>query len=110
MEKKFEVKDLAIIISDDKYGERLLPFLKEFTAVKFNSGEVLTSKERVDIIKKYKDMHSKDNLIFVIKDNRMYVDIYREEDFPMYEYFMGNAIIYNSIREFLLCADEWISE
>ena len=110
MEKKFEVKDLAIIISDDKYGERLLPFLKEFTAVKFNSGEVLTSKERVDIIKKYKDMHSKDNLIFVIKDNRMYVDIYREGCLPMYEYFMGNAIIYNSIREFLLCADEWISE
>ena len=110
MEKKFEVKDLAIIISDDKYGERLLPFLKEFTAVKFNSGEVLTSKERVDIIKRYKDMHSKDNLIFVIKDNRMYVDIYREGCLPMYEYFMGNAIIYNSIREFLLCADEWISE
>ena len=110
MEKKFEVKDLAIIISDDKYGERLLPFLKEFTAVKFNSGEVLTSKERVDIIKKYKDMHSKDNLMFVIKDNRMYVDIYREGCLPMYEYFMGNAIIYNSIREFLLCADEWISE
>ena len=110
MEKKFEVKDLAIIISDDKYGERLLPFLKEFTAVKFNSGEVLTSKERVDIIKKYKDMHSKDNLIFVIKDNRMYVDIYREGCLLMYKYFMGNAIIYNSIREFLLCADEWISE
>ena len=55
-------------------------------------------------------MHSKDNLIFVIKDNRMYVDIYREGCLPMYEYFMGNAIIYNSIREFLLCADEWISE
>ena len=110
MEKKFEVKDLAIIISDDKYGERLLPFLKEFTAVKFSGGESLTSKERVDIIKKYKDMHSKDNLIFVIKDNRMYVDIYREGCLPMYEYFMGNAIIYNSIREFLLCADEWISE
>ena len=73
MEKKFEVKDLAIIISDDKYGERLLPFLKEFTAVKFNSGEVLTSKERVDIIKKYKDMHSKDNLIFVIKDINMMI-------------------------------------
>lgn len=110
MEKKFEVKDLAIIISDDKYGERLLLFLKEFTVVKFNSGEVLTSKERVDIIKKYKDMHSKDNLIFVIKDNRMYVDMYREGDLPMYEYFMGNATIYNSIREFLLSKDEWISE
>lgn len=105
---RYLVKDLAIIISDDKYGERLLLFLKEFTAVKFNSGEVLTSKERVDIIKKYKDMHSKDNLIFVIKDNRMYVDMYREGDLPMYEYFMGNATIYNSIREFLLSEDEWI--
>ena len=110
MEKKFEVKDLAIIISDDKCGERLLPFLKEFTAVKFSGGESLASKERVDIIKKYKDMHSKDNLIFVIKDNRMYVDMYREGDLPMYKYFMGNATIYNSIREFLLCKDEWISK
>ncbi len=108
MEKKFEVKDLAIIISDDKYGERLLPFLKEFTAVKFNSGESLTSKERADIIKKYKDMHSKDNLIFVIKDNRMYVDMYRERDLQMYEYFMGNATIYNSIRDFLLDFDNCI--
>ena len=110
MEKKFEVKDLAIIISDDKYGERLLPFLKEFTAVKFSGGESLTSKERVDIIKKYKDMHSKDNLIFVIKDNRMYVDMYREEDFPMYKAFLNCAKIYDSVREFLLCKDEWISE
>ena len=108
MKKKFEVKDLAIIISDDKYGERLLPFLKEFTAVKFNSGESLTSKERADIIKKYKDMHSKDNLIFVIKDNRMYVDMYRERDLQMYKYFMGNATIYNSIRDFLLDFDNCI--
>ena len=108
MEKKFEVKDLAIIISDDKYGERALSFLKEFTVVKFNSGEVLTSKERMNIIKKYKDMHSKDNLIFVIKDNRMYIDMYHEGDLSMYKYFMGNATIYNSIREFLLCAEEWI--
>ena len=108
MEKKFEVKDLAIIISDDKYGERALSFLKEFTVVKFNSGEVLTSKERMNIIKKYKDMHSKDNLIFVIKDNRMYIDMHHEGDLSMYKYFMGNATIYNSIREFLLCAEEWI--
>ena len=110
MEKKLEVKNIAIITSDDKYGEKLLNFLDEFTAVKFNSGEVLTSKNMEDIIKEYKDDNPKNNLIFVIKDNRMYVDIYREEDFPMYKAFLNCAKIYDSVREFLLCKDEWISE
>ena len=110
MEKKLEVKNIAIITSDDKYGEKLLNFLDEFTAVKFNSGEVLTSKNMDDIIKEYKNDNPKNNLIFVIKDNRMYVDIYREEDFPMYKAFLNCAKIYDSVREFLLSKDEWISE
>lgn len=108
MTKKLEVKDLAVIASDDKYGEKLLNFLDEFTAVKFNSGEVLTFKNMKDIIKEYKDDNPKNNLIFVIKDNRMYVDMYREEDFPMYKAFLNCAKIYDSVREFLLCKDEWI--
>ena len=110
MEKKIEVKDLAIIASDDKYGEKLLNFLDEFTAVKFNSGEVLTSKAMADIIKEYKDEHPKDNLIFVIRDNRMYTDMYYEEDLPMYKAFLNCDKIYDSVREFLLCKDEWINE
>ena len=108
MEKKIEVKDLAIIASDDKYGEKLLNFLDEFTAVKFNSGEVLTSKAMADIIREYKDRYPKDNLIFVIRDNRMYTDMYYEEDFPMYKAFLNCARIYDSVREFLLSKDEWI--
>ena len=75
MKKRIEVKDLAIIASDDKYGEKLLNFLDEFTAVKFNSGDVLTSKAMADIIREYKDRHPKDNLIFVIRDNKMYTEI-----------------------------------
>ena len=110
MEKKIEVKDLAIIASDDKYGEKLLNFLDEFTAVKFNSGDALTSKAMADIIKEYKDRYPKDNLIFVIRDNRMYTDMYYEKDFPMYKAFLNCAKIYDSVREFLLCKDEWISE
>ena len=110
MEKKLEVKNIAIITSDDKYGEKLLNFLDEFTAVKFNSGEVLTSKNMKDIIKEYKDDNPKDDLIFVIKNNRMYVDIYYEKDLPMYKAFLNCAKIYDSVREFLLCKDEWISE
>lgn len=108
MEKKIEVKDLAIIASDDKYGEKLLNFLDEFTAVKFNSGDTLTSKAMADIIKEYKDRYPKDNLIFVIRDNRMYTDMYYEEDLPMYKAFLNCARIYDSVREFLLCKDEWI--
>ena len=108
MEKKIEVKDLAIIASDDKYGEKLLNFLDEFTAVKFNSGDALTSKAMADIIREYKDRYPKDNLIFVIRDNRMYTDMYYEEDFPMYKAFLNCAKIYDSVREFLLSKDEWI--
>ena len=108
MKKGIEVKDLAIIASDDKYGEKLLNFLDEFTAVKFNSGDTLTSKAMADIIREYKDRYPKDNLIFVIRDNRMYTDMYYEEDFPMYKAFLNCARIYYSVREFLLCKDEWI--
>ena len=110
MEKKIEVKDLAIIASDDKYGEKLLNFLDEFTAVKFNSGDPLTSKAMADIIKEYKNEHPKDNLIFVIRDNRMYTDMYYEEDLPMYKAFLNCDKIYDSVREFLLSKDEWIVE
>ena len=108
MKKGIEVKDLAIIASDDKYGEKLLNFLDEFTVVKFNSGDTLTSKAMADIIKEYKDIHPKDNLIFVIRDNRMYTDMYYEEDFPMYKAFLNCDRIYDSVREFLLSKDEWI--
>ena len=108
MKKGIEVKDLAIIASDDKYGEKLLNFLDEFTAVKFNSGDALTSKAMADIIREYKDRYPKDNLIFVIRDNRMYTDMYYEEDFPMYKAFLNCARIYDSVREFLLSKDEWI--
>ena len=107
MEKKLEVKNIAIITSDDKYGEKLLKFLDEFTAVKFNSGEVLTSKNMGNIIKEYKDDNPKNNLIFIIKNNRMYADIYNEKDLPMYKTY-ADAKIYDSVREFLLCKDEWI--
>ena len=110
MTKKLEVKDMAIITSDDKYGEKLLSFLDEFTSVKFNSGDDLTSKAMADIIREYKDRYPKDNLIFVIRDNRMYTDMYYEEDFPMYKAFLNCAKIYDSVREFLLCKDEWIIE
>ena len=108
MKKKIEVKDLAIIASDDKYGEKLLNFLDEFTAVKFNSGDALTSKAMADIIREYKDRYPKDNLIFVIRDNRMYTDMYYEEDLPMYKAFLNCDKIYDSVREFLLSKDEWI--
>ena len=108
MKKGIEVKDLAIIASDDKYGEKLLNFLDEFTVVKFNSGDDLTSKAMADIIREYKDRYPKDNLIFVIRDNRMYTDMYYEEDLPMYKAFLNCDKIYDSVREFLLCKDEWI--
>lgn len=108
MTKKLEVKDMAIITSDDKYGEKLLSFLDEFTSVKFNSGDSLTSKAMADLIKEYKYMHPENNLIFVIIDNRMYTDLYYEGDFLVYKTLLKCDRIYESVREFLLCKDEWI--
>lgn len=110
MEKKLEIKNLAIIASDDKYGEKLLNFLEEFTAVKFNSGDTLTSKAMAELIKEHKDRHPKNNLIFTINNNKMYIDVYYKENLPIYKTFIGGATIYDSIREFLLCKDDWIKE
>ena len=110
MTKKLEVKDMAIITSDDKYGEKLLSFLDEFTSVKFNSGDSLTSKAMADLIKEYKYRHPENNLIFVIIDNRMYTDIYYEGDFLVYKTLLKCDRIYDSVREFLLCKDEWIKK
>ena len=107
MTKKLEVKDIAIITSDDKYGEKLLSFLDEFTSVKFNSGDSLTSKVMLNTIKDFKDEYPNDDLIFIIKNNRAYLEIYHKNERQKYMMFVVNTI-YDSVRDFLLCKDEWI--
>ena len=109
MTKKLEVKDLAVITSDDKYGEKLLNFLDEFTAVKFNSGDSLISKVMFNTIKDFKDEYPNDDLIFVIKNNRAYLEIYHKNERQIYMMF-GVNVIYDSVRDFLLDKDEWIRE
>ena len=105
MTKKLE--DIAIITSDDKYGEKLLSFLDEFTSVKFNSGDSLTSKVMLNTIKDFKDEYPNDDLIFIIKNNRAYLEIYHKNERQKYMMFVVNTI-YDSVRDFLLCKDEWI--
>ena len=109
MEKKLEIKNLGIVTSDDKYGEKLLSFLDEFTVVKFNSGDNLISKDIAEQIKELKEKYPKDNLVFVVMNSRMYVDIYIKDGLQRYKSVMGGKI-YSSVREFLLSKDEWIKE
>lgn len=109
MTKKLEIKDIAIITSDDKYGEKLLSFLDEFTAVKFNSGDSLTSKLVFEAIKYLKDESPNGNLVFIIRDNRAYFEMYDEEVEELYM-MLGIDIVYDSVRDFLLDRDKWIKE
>lgn len=107
MEKKLEVKDMAIIASDDDFGEKLLAFLNEFTEVKFNSGHSLDDVLVREAMEFRVENEPKDTkFIFLIKDNKLFFDVYcPDEDYSMYV-----PKIYDSVRDFLLCKDEWISE
>lgn len=107
MEKKLEVKDIAIIASDDDFGEKLLAFLNEFTEVKFNSGHSLDDEQVREAMEFRVENEPKDTkFIFLIKDNKLFFDVYcPDEDYSMYV-----PKTYDSVRDFLLCKDEWISE
>lgn len=107
MEKKLEVKDMAIIASDDDFGEKLLAFLNEFTEVKFNSGHSLDDVLVREAMEFRVENEPKDTkFIFLIKDNKLFFDVYcPDEDYSMYV-----PKTYDSVRDFLLCKDEWISE
>lgn len=107
MEKKLEVKDMAIIASDDDFGEKLLAFLNEFTEVKFNSGHSLDDVLVREAMEFRTENEPKDTkIIFLIKDNKLFFDVYcPDEDYSMYA-----PKTYDSVRDFLLCKDEWISD
>lgn len=107
MEKKLEVKDMAIIASDDDFGEKLLAFLNEFTEVKFNSGHSLDDVLVREAMEFRTENEPKDTkFIFLIKDNKLFFDVYcPDEDYSMYA-----PKTYDSVRDFLLCKDEWISD
>lgn len=105
MEKKLEVKDMAIIASDDDFGEKLLAFLNEFTEVKFNSGHSLDDVLVREAMEFRTENEPKDTkFIFLIKDNKLFFDVYcPDKDYSMYA-----PKTYDSVRDFLLCKDEWV--
>lgn len=106
MEKKLEIKDIAIIASDDEFGEKLLIFLNEFTEVKFNSGHSLDDElVREAMEYRVQDEPSDVKFIFLIKDNKLFFDVYcPDEDYSIY----GLPKTYDSIRDFLLDFDNCI--
>lgn len=106
MEKKLEVKDVAIIASDDDFGEKLLAFLNEFTEVKFSSGHSLDDELVREALEYRIENEPKDTkFIFLIKDNELFFDVYcPDKDYSMYKL----PKTYDSVRDFLLDKDEWI--
>lgn len=106
MEKKLEVKDMAIIASDDDFGEKLLAFLNEFTEVKFNSGNSLDDELVREAMEFRIENEPKDTkFIFLIKDNKLFFDVYcPDKDYSMYEL----PKTYDSVRDFLLDFDNCI--
>ena len=106
MEKKLEVKDVAIIASDDEFGEKLLIFLNEFTEVKFNSGHSLDDELVREAMEYRTENEPKDTkFIFLIKDNKLFFDVYYpNEDYSIYEL----PKTYDSVRDFLLDFDNCI--
>ena len=106
MEKKLEIKDVAIIASDDGFGEKLLAFLNEFTEVKFNSGHSLDDELVRESMEYRIENEPKDTkFIFLIKDNKLFFDVYHpNEDYSIYEL----PKTYDSVRDFLLDFDNCI--
>lgn len=106
MEKKLEIKDVAIIASDDEFGEKLLTFLNEFTEVKFNSGHSLDDElVREAMEYRIEDEPNDVSFIFLIKDNKLFFDVYYpNEDYSIYQL----PKTYDSIRDFLLDFDNCI--
>lgn len=106
MEKKLEIKDVAIIASDDEFGEKLLAFLNEFTEVKFNSGHSLDDEfVREAMEYRIEDEPKDTKFIFLIKDNKLFFGVYYpDEDCSIYEL----PKTYDSVRDFLLDFDNCI--
>ena len=106
MKKKLEIKDVAIITSDDEFGEKLLAFLNEFTEVKFNSGHSLDDELVREVMEYRIENEPKDTkFIFLIKDNKLFFDVYYpNEDYSIYEL----PKTYDSVRDFLLDFDNCI--
>ena len=99
---KVSIKDVVIKAVDDKHGNVLIDFLKEFTNVTWHNGDKLKdSKEYEDELgfEILRNVEGFKYLIFIIEDNKMSwdTDVYEDELKDVYV----DSTWYNSVAEFL---------
>ena len=99
---KVSIKDVVIKAVDDKYGNILIDFLKEFTNVTWHNGDKLKdSKEYKDELgfEILRNVEGFKYLIFIIEGNKMSwdTDVYEDELKDVYV----DSTWYDSVAEFL---------
>ena len=99
---KINIRNTVIKAIDDKHGNILIDFLREFTNVNWHNGDKLKdSKEYEDELgfEILRNVEGFKYLIFIIEDNKMSwdTDVYEDELKDVYE----NSTWYDSVSEFL---------
>ena len=99
---KINIRNTVIKAIDDKHGNVLIDFLREFTNVTWHNGDKLKDSEEYEDELGFEILRNVEGfkyLIFIIEDNKMSwdTDVYEDELKDVYE----NSIWYDSVAEFL---------
>ena len=99
---KINIRKVVIKAIDDKHGNVLIDFLKEFTNVTWHNGDKLKDSEEYEDELGFEILRNVEGfkyLIFIIEDNKMSwdTDVYEDELKDVYE----NSTWYDSVSEFL---------
>ncbi len=96
---KINIRNTVIKAIDDKHGNVLIDFLKEFTNVTWHNGDKLKDSEDELWFEILRNVEGFKYLIFIIEDNKMSwdTDVYEDKLKDVYE----NSTWYDSVSEFL---------
>ena len=99
---KINIRKVVIKAIDDKHGNVLIDFLKEFTNVTWHNGDKLKDSEEYEDELGFEILRNVEGfkyLIFIIEDNKMSwdTDVYEDELKDVYK----NSTWYDSVAEFL---------
>ena len=99
---KINIRKVVIKAIDDKHGNILIDFLREFTNVTWHNGDKLKDSEEYEDELGFEILRNVEGfkyLIFIIEDNKMSwdTDVYEDELKDVYE----NSTWYDSVSEFL---------
>ena len=99
---KINIRKVVIKAIDDKHGNVLIDFLREFTNVTWHNGDKLKDSKKYEDELGFEILRNVEGfkyLIFIIEDNKMSwdTDVYEDELKDVYE----NSTWYDSVSEFL---------